>query len=70
VAIRGPGDDRRVRLGRNRNHSLQPCRRYPARTLEAAGVDMQGENLSALHQSISGFWVRQKSNDGAAIINA
>jgi lipopolysaccharide export system permease protein len=33
-------------------------------------ADMQGENLSALHQSISGFWVRQKSNDGAAIINA
>jgi lipopolysaccharide export system permease protein len=33
-------------------------------------ADMQGENLSALHQSISGFWVRQKSNDGAAIIDA
>ena len=33
-------------------------------------ADMQGENLSALQQSTSGFWVRQKSNDGAAIINA
>ncbi|HXX51726.1 MAG TPA: LPS export ABC transporter permease LptG [Xanthobacteraceae bacterium] len=33
-------------------------------------ADMQGENLSALRQSTSGFWVRQKSNDGAAIINA
>jgi lipopolysaccharide export system permease protein len=31
-------------------------------------ADTQGENRSALHQSISGFWVRQKSNDGAAII--
>jgi len=33
-------------------------------------ADMQGENLSALQQSTSGFWVRQKSSDGAAIINA
>ncbi|MFY9840327.1 MAG: LptF/LptG family permease, partial [Xanthobacteraceae bacterium] len=33
-------------------------------------ADMQGENLSALQQSTSGFWVRQKSNDGGAIINA
>jgi lipopolysaccharide export system permease protein len=33
-------------------------------------ADMQGNTLSALHQSTSGFWVRQKSNDGAAIINA
>src|SRR6516165_3592931 len=33
-------------------------------------ADMQGENLSALQQSMSGFWVRQKSKDGAAIINA
>ncbi len=33
-------------------------------------ADMQGENLSALQQSTSGLWVRQKSNDGAAIINA
>jgi len=33
-------------------------------------ADMQGDTLSALHQSTSGFWVRQKSNDGAAIINA
>jgi lipopolysaccharide export system permease protein len=33
-------------------------------------ADMQGATLSALHQSTSGFWVRQKSNDGAAIINA
>jgi len=33
-------------------------------------ADMQGENLSALQQSTSGFWVRQKSRDGAAIINA
>jgi len=33
-------------------------------------ADMLGENLSALQESTSGFWVRQKSNDGAAIINA
>ena len=33
-------------------------------------ADMQGATLSALHQSNSGFWVRQKSSDGAAIINA
>jgi len=33
-------------------------------------ADMQGATLSALQQSNSGFWVRQKSNDGAAIINA
>jgi lipopolysaccharide export system permease protein len=33
-------------------------------------ADMQGENLSALQESMSGFWVRQKSKDGAAIINA
>ena len=31
---------------------------------------MLGENLSALQESTSGFWVRQKSADGAAIINA
>jgi lipopolysaccharide export system permease protein len=31
---------------------------------------MQGENLSALQGSTSGFWVRQKSADGSAIINA
>jgi lipopolysaccharide export system permease protein len=33
-------------------------------------ADMLGENLSALQESNSGFWVRQKSADGAAIINA
>jgi lipopolysaccharide export system permease protein len=33
-------------------------------------ADMQGATLSPLHQSTSGFWIRQKSNDGAAIINA
>jgi len=33
-------------------------------------ADMLGENLSALTESSSGFWVRQKSADGAAIINA
>ena len=33
-------------------------------------ADMQGATLSALHQSNSGFWVREKSSDGAAIINA
>jgi lipopolysaccharide export system permease protein len=33
-------------------------------------ADMQGGNTSALQQFLSGFWVRQKSNDGAAIINA
>ncbi len=33
-------------------------------------AQMQGDAPSALHQSTSGFWVRQKSNDGAAIINA
>src|SRR5580692_10665774 len=33
-------------------------------------ADMLGENPSALQESTSGFWVRQKSADGAAIINA
>jgi lipopolysaccharide export system permease protein len=33
-------------------------------------AEMLGENLSALQASTSGFWVRQKSADGAAIINA
>ncbi len=33
-------------------------------------ADMLGENLSALQGSTSGFWVRQKTPDGAAIINA
>ena len=33
-------------------------------------ADMQGGNTSTLQQFVSGFWVRQKSNDGAAIINA
>ena len=33
-------------------------------------ADMQGGNVSALQWNLSGFWVRQKSNDGAAIINA
>jgi lipopolysaccharide export system permease protein len=33
-------------------------------------ADMQGENLSALQENTSGFWVRQKSADGSAIINA
>jgi lipopolysaccharide export system permease protein len=33
-------------------------------------ADMQGENVTALQWNLSGFWVRQKSNDGAAIINA
>jgi lipopolysaccharide export system permease protein len=33
-------------------------------------ADMQGATLSALHRSTSGFWVRQKSSDGGAIINA
>ena len=33
-------------------------------------ADMLGENHSALQGSTSGFWVRQKSADGAAIINA
>jgi lipopolysaccharide export system permease protein len=33
-------------------------------------ADMQGETLSTLNQSNGGFWVRQKSSDGAAIINA
>lgn len=31
---------------------------------------MLGESPSALQESSSGFWVRQKSEDGAAIINA
>ncbi|HZR62850.1 MAG TPA: LPS export ABC transporter permease LptG [Xanthobacteraceae bacterium] len=31
---------------------------------------MLGENLSALQESTSGFWVRQKSPNGAAILNA
>jgi lipopolysaccharide export system permease protein len=33
-------------------------------------AEMQGGNTSTLQQFLSGFWVRQKSNDGAAIINA
>jgi lipopolysaccharide export system permease protein len=33
-------------------------------------ADMLGENMSALQENVSGFWVRQKSADGAAIINA
>jgi lipopolysaccharide export system permease protein len=33
-------------------------------------AEMNGELPSALQESTSGFWVRQKSNDGAAIINA
>jgi len=33
-------------------------------------ADMLGENLSPLQESTSGFWVRQKSSEGAAIINA
>jgi lipopolysaccharide export system permease protein len=33
-------------------------------------ADMQGATLSALQRSTSGFWVRQRSTDGAAIINA
>jgi lipopolysaccharide export system permease protein len=33
-------------------------------------ADMLGENMSALQSNVSGFWVRQKSADGAAIINA
>jgi lipopolysaccharide export system permease protein len=33
-------------------------------------ADMQGATISALQQSTSGFWVRQKSSDGGAIINA
>jgi lipopolysaccharide export system permease protein len=32
--------------------------------------EMLGENPSALQESTSGFWVRQKSTDGSAIINA
>jgi len=33
-------------------------------------AEMQGGNTSTLQQFLSGFWVRQKSNDGGAIINA
>jgi lipopolysaccharide export system permease protein len=33
-------------------------------------AEMLGENTSALQGNTSGFWVRQKSPDGAAIINA
>jgi lipopolysaccharide export system permease protein len=33
-------------------------------------ADMLGENPSTLQSNNSGFWVRQKSADGAAIINA
>ena len=33
-------------------------------------ADMQGENSAALKQSASGFWVRQKSDDSATIMNA
>jgi lipopolysaccharide export system permease protein len=33
-------------------------------------ADLLGQNLSALQENTTGFWVRQKSPDGAAIINA
>jgi lipopolysaccharide export system permease protein len=33
-------------------------------------ADMLGENLSSFQANTSGFWVRQRSADGAAIINA
>jgi lipopolysaccharide export system permease protein len=33
-------------------------------------AEMLGENLSALQFNTTGFWVRQKSPDGSAIINA
>ncbi len=33
-------------------------------------ADMLGQNMSALQENTSGFWVRQKSALGAAIINA
>lgn len=33
-------------------------------------ADMLGQNTSALQENTTGFWVRQKSADGAAIINA
>jgi lipopolysaccharide export system permease protein len=33
-------------------------------------ADMLGENTSTLQSNTAGFWVRQKSPDGAAIINA
>ncbi len=33
-------------------------------------AEMLGENLSALQANTTGFWVRQKSPEGAAIINA
>src|SRR5487761_362895 len=33
-------------------------------------AEMLAENMSALQESTSGFWVRQKSAGGAAIINA
>jgi lipopolysaccharide export system permease protein len=33
-------------------------------------AEMLGENPSALQANTTGFWVRQKSTDGAAIINA
>jgi lipopolysaccharide export system permease protein len=33
-------------------------------------ADMLGESLSALQENTSGFWVRQKSAEGASIINA
>jgi lipopolysaccharide export system permease protein len=33
-------------------------------------AEVQGDSLSALQQNSSGFWVKQKSDNGAAIINA
>ena len=33
-------------------------------------AQLEGEHSSALEENTSGFWVRQKSDDGAAIINA
>jgi hypothetical protein len=71
VAIRGTGDDRGVGLWYYHNDRLQPGRGDVARARpKRLETEMQGDNLSALQQGTSGFWMRQKSNDGAAIFNA
>ena len=71
LAIRGAGDDRRVPV---RHASPRPIYNPISATLQERSkrleAEMLGESASALQGSTSGFWVRQKSADGAAIINA
>ncbi len=71
LAIRGAGDDRGVRCSEpSRRPSTIPYRRVLHERSKRLESEMLGENTSALQESTSGFWVRQKSAEGAAIINA